>query len=256
MNTDIEVFGESTARELDSAIRAVARQMHLAWEALVALVETAKAQNIHETLGFASWTAYVADALDGQWQLERDKRGEVVRFLAEQGMSQRAIARISGLGRTTVQRELEVAPLGQLITGLDGKTYPRPEPQVAQLRPPDEESDEAFLARMTVASRTITIPGTVEEMIAMGQQIAEDEARLRRIKFEMELAAIAASDDTPAMRDAREFGLRMRYLGRLAREAIEDGMSIEEFAEKSECSAELIRDHFDYLGYAYEAESS
>ena len=254
MTGDIAMFDESTARDLDNAIRVVARQIHIAWAALVALVNEAKAGEIHKALGFPSWTAYVADALDGQWKLERDKRGEVVKFLAEQGMSQRAIARISGLGRTTVQRELEVAPLGQLITGLDGKTYPRPEPQVAQPGPPDEESDEAFLARMTVASRTITIPGTVEEMIAMGQQIAEDEARLRRIKFEMELAAIAASDDSPAMKDAREFGLRMRYLGRLAREAIEDGMTIEEFAEKSECSAELISDHFDYL--AYEAESS
>ena len=48
-------------------------------EALYALVEEAKAQNIHEALGFPSWTAYVADALDGQWKVERDKRGEVVR---------------------------------------------------------------------------------------------------------------------------------------------------------------------------------
>ena len=106
---------------------------------------------------------------------------------------------------------------------------------MVQPGPPDEESDEEFLARMAVARRTITIPGTVEEMIATGQQIAEDEARLRRIKFEMELAEITASDDSPAMKDAREFGLRMRYLGRLAREAIEDGMTIEEFAEETEC---------------------
>jgi hypothetical protein len=80
--TGIEMFNESTARELDGAIRAVARQVHLAREALVALVEAAKAQHIHEALGFPSWTAYIADALDGQWRVERDKRGEVVKFLA------------------------------------------------------------------------------------------------------------------------------------------------------------------------------
>ena len=54
------------------------------------------------------------------------------------------------------------------------------------------------------------------------------------------------------MKDAREFGLRMRYLGRLAREAIEDGMTIEQFAEETGVSAELIKDHLDYLGHAYE----
>ena len=69
-----------------------------------------------------------------------------------------------------------------------------------------------------------------------------------------ELAAIAASDDSPVMRNAREFGLRLRYIGREAREAIEDGMSIEEVAEHWGCPAELIRDHLNYLGYAYEDE--
>ena len=131
-------------------------------------------------LGYPSWTAYLADALDGQWKLDRDNLGEAIRFLGEQGMSQRAIARATGASKSTVQRELaRWSSLDHLITGLDGKTYPRPEPQVVQPGPPDEESDEEFLARMAVARRTITIPGTVEEMIAMGQQIAEDEARLR-----------------------------------------------------------------------------
>ena len=250
--TDIEHVAR-LARELDTAIRAVARQMHLAWEALVALVEAAKAQNIHEALGFPSWTAYIADALDGQWRVERDKRGEVVKFLAEQGMSQRAIVKVNGIGKGTVYRELAGAPLGQVITGLDGKSYDRPEPRPES----DEESDEEFVA--CLAARTsLTIPDTVAEMIARAEQIAEEEVWLRRIKFEMELAAIAAPDDSPAMRDAKEFGLRMRYLGKLARVAIEEGMSVEEFAEKSGCSVALIRDHLDYLdevGYADEDES-
>ena len=128
MSTDIQKFDDDaikSARELDTAIRAVARQMHLAWEALVALVEAAKAQNIHEALGFPSWTAYIAEALDGQWRVERDRRGEVVKFLAQQGMSQRAISKVTGIGKGTVYRELAGAPLGQVITGLDGKEYTR-----------------------------------------------------------------------------------------------------------------------------------
>ena len=54
------------------------------------------------------------------------------------------------------------------------------------------------------------------------------------------------------IKDAKEFGLRMRCLGTLAREAIEDGTSIEEFAAKSGCSVQLIEDHLDAVGYAYE----
>lgn len=81
--TDIEKRPDAAtievAREPDTAIRAVARQMHLSWEALVALVDAAKEQNIHEAVGFPSRTAYLADALDGQWKVERDKRGEAVR---------------------------------------------------------------------------------------------------------------------------------------------------------------------------------
>jgi hypothetical protein len=116
------------ARQLDTSIRALAWQAHLVFEALYGLVEAAKSNNIHEVLGFPSWTAYLADALDGQWKVERDKRGEIIRYLAEQGMSQRAITAVTGVGKGTVYRELAGAPLGQLITGLDGKMYRRPEP--------------------------------------------------------------------------------------------------------------------------------
>lgn len=311
----IERLDESSAHDLDTAIRAIARQVHIALDALYTLVEQARATNIHEALGFPSWTAYIADALDGQWKLKRDKRAEVVRFLAEQGMSQRAIAKVTGASRNTVHRDLdEVAQLSHLITGLDGKSYPRPE--VAQLEPPAVEqdhaldrershrleelmalrwhwtldesnparvsiaeyarqvgasesaigadangwaayraagADEQFVARMA-NSRTFTIPGTVAEMIDRMQQIAEDEMRLRRIKFEMELAAIKASDEPPAWRNAREFGLRLRYLGRDAREAIEGGMSVEEYAESVGVSAATIRDHLDALNEGYDDE--
>jgi Homeodomain-like domain len=121
---------EEYARELDSQIRQLAHHLHIAWEALQTLVLEARAANIHETLGYRSWTSYIVDALNGQWRVEKDKRGEVIRFLAEQGMSQRAIAATTGVGKSTVQRELSGAPMDQviLICGLDGKCYPRPEP--------------------------------------------------------------------------------------------------------------------------------
>ena len=127
--TDIERLDESDAHDLDAAIRGLAAQVHVALEALYVLVEQAKATNLHVTLGFPSWTAYIADALDGQWRLTGDKRAEVVRFLAGQGMSQRAIARVTGASKGAIHRELGQVPhLGHLVVGLDGKEYPRDVP--------------------------------------------------------------------------------------------------------------------------------
>ena len=63
------------AYELDSQIRQLAQHAHVVLEALYALVNEAQATNILVELGFPSWTAYLADALDGQWNslLDRDK---------------------------------------------------------------------------------------------------------------------------------------------------------------------------------------
>jgi hypothetical protein len=122
--TEIQPYAEPEAQELDTQIRAIAKQAHIVLEALYALVEEARAGQIHLALGYPSWTAYIADALDGQWKLERDKRGEVMRYLAEQGMGTRAIARLTSVSKDTVSRELRGVPLGDAI-GLDGKMYSR-----------------------------------------------------------------------------------------------------------------------------------
>jgi hypothetical protein len=175
----IERYDETAARQLDADIRGLAGQAHIVIEALYALVDEAKAAEIHVALGFPSWPAYIADALDGQWKLERDKRGEVVRFLASQGMSQRAIAAVTGAGKGTIGRELAGAPLGQVITGLDGKTYPRPEPREDD---GEEESDEDFLARTQaeyiertpIIRASIDIPPGVEEPGARARRITRD----------------------------------------------------------------------------------
>lgn len=63
MSAEIEI---QRAQELDSQLRALAHHAHVVIEAITALVEEAKAANIHVALGFPSWTAYPADALDGQ----------------------------------------------------------------------------------------------------------------------------------------------------------------------------------------------
>ncbi|MCX2934040.1 helix-turn-helix domain containing protein [Mycobacterium sp. CVI_P3] len=70
------------------------------------LVEQAKAGQIHLALGYASWTAYVADACKIEIKIDRDKRRELVGWLSDEGMSQRAIAATLGVSKNTVTTDL------------------------------------------------------------------------------------------------------------------------------------------------------
>lgn len=94
-------------------------------EAVVRLIEQARAGDAHAVLGFASWTAYVADKFGGSLaRLEKVERMPVVATLAETGMSTRAIADVVGVSKSTVDRE--VSHSGTPAVGTDGKTYVRP----------------------------------------------------------------------------------------------------------------------------------
>lgn len=132
-NTEVVAPLDITAAGLlDGRIRRMAGTIRESWNTLVALVDMAKAGDIHVALGFPSWTAYLADALGGQLDLGTDTRRAVVELLAGEGMSQRAIAQAVGVSQKTVDRDLdhvsqidspaEPAP----VTGLDGKTYSPP----------------------------------------------------------------------------------------------------------------------------------
>jgi hypothetical protein len=204
--TDVEPAtppGAPDAQQLDTAIRQLAKQAHIVIEALAILVEQAKAANIHETLGYPSWTAYIADALDGQWKLERDKRGEVVRLLASQGMSQRAIAATIGAAKTTVHRELEVVHLDHLITGLDGKTYPRPEPPepswsseleslypwLSLPPPPGWQADVEWLERSAADAKSLKgapLTDTLPELVEVIRYATDNANQAAIIRLRME----------------------------------------------------------------------
>jgi len=260
MSDDITMFDESAARQLDNDIRALARHVHIALEALMVLVAEAQANDIHTHLGFPSWTAYLADALDGQWRIERDKRGEIVQFLAGQGMSQRAISKITGIGKGTVYRELAGAPLGQVITGLDGKTYTRLELGAPSGAP--EESDDDFLARMAAEADERRRNGVTpladppddqsdEEWLArlveIEKRIDQHDSnirRLQRIKFD-NLFTLLRMQPPGAIRDAREFGLWMRWHRIKAEWGLEDGLSIDQIADAMGASVPMVQDYLD-----------
>ena len=104
-------------------------------------------------------------------EIEGDKRGEVIKYLAAQGMSQRAIAKVTGIGKGTVHRELAGAPLGQVITGLDGKSYPRLQPQ----------TDLEWLAELGADDHTFPIPTTLEDARERYRQHGINSQRINRI---------------------------------------------------------------------------
>lgn len=140
-----------TARRLTERIRIAAVNYSEAKEKLLRLVSEAKDGSAHVALGYASWTAYLADVMSEEpLRLARDERREVVQLLSDEGMSTRAIAPVFGVHHDTVAEDRKagvgnptpdpaprvpnatsapsLAPAPS-ITGMDGKEYSRPEPR-------------------------------------------------------------------------------------------------------------------------------
>lgn len=98
-------------------------------EAVWDLITTAYTERAWAVLGYQSWDDYCTREFGtSRLRLPREERQEVVASLRESGLSIRAIAAATGLGRGTVEREVEEpvpngTPEPRLITGTDGKTY-------------------------------------------------------------------------------------------------------------------------------------
>lgn len=170
------------AERLTERIRLTATSFMETRDKLAALIREAQEGRAHKALGFASWTAYVAAVCSDTplMRLSRDERRVIVADLAKQGMSTRAIAPVVGAGIATVHRDraatgvpnetpaphapathtFEPSPwepainrdTGEIktaaVTGLDGKTYQRPEPKerTPKRRPLAETTRRALLA--------------------------------------------------------------------------------------------------------------
>lgn len=96
----------ASAERLDRRIRLLTGSISDSITKLYDLVDEAKSGRIHLALGFASWTAYVADALKVEIKLDRDRRRELVGYLSGEGMSQRAIAEVVGTSVGTVNADI------------------------------------------------------------------------------------------------------------------------------------------------------
>lgn len=171
----LEVYDRETLTEPEAARLTTKIQLRLEViadnvEQVLPLIEQARTGGAHQSLGYASWTAYVADKFgDSLGRLKKVERIPVVELLAEQGMGTRAIASVVGVSKDTVSRELRAgvsdetpADAGEApakdITGTDGKTYRMPEPQKLRARPlPDRYWRKAFdVAKATGHLRDLT----------------------------------------------------------------------------------------------------
>ncbi|WP_143876205.1 hypothetical protein [Nocardia fluminea] len=111
------------------------------WE----LVKQAYVSRAWSVLGYDSWDDYCTREFGNtRLRLPREERSEVVASMREIGMSTRAIAAATGLGKGTVQRELETGgPIGapDAVTGIDGKSY-QPKPAVSEPDSGGQRGDE------------------------------------------------------------------------------------------------------------------
>ena len=116
--TEVAVpLGMTEAARLDKRIRLMADTIRDNVLKITGLIEEAKTGQIHVALGFASWTAYLADALGGRLELDTDSRREVVALMSGEGMSNRAIAQAVGVSHVTVINDRKSAA-GQVVSDL------------------------------------------------------------------------------------------------------------------------------------------
>lgn len=101
-------------------IRLTATSFMEARDKMSSLLVEAQREGDHETMGYRSWTEYIAALFSDTplMRLSRDERKVIVADLAEQGMSSRAIAPVVGAGYRTVQRDIE-------SSGSNGPDAPR-----------------------------------------------------------------------------------------------------------------------------------
>jgi hypothetical protein len=150
-----------TAKSLDKELRAQARTVADSLLRFKALVERAKASEIHRELGFPSWPAYIADVVSTEMgQLHRDDRLKVEALLLAEGMSTNAVAAAVGVDPMTVHRDRgqmqrNAIKLPSTVTTLDGRSYPaqRSAPPPPPPPPTPDELLEDLLGRFQERAR-------------------------------------------------------------------------------------------------------
>ena len=125
--TAAEPLDHDAAVQLDEQIQTLAGKTGEHLDYLADLLAEAKAGEIHQALGFPSWTAYLADRLKPITKaLDSDERRALVMQLYESGFSVRDISAATNIPRSTVGDQVSGFGHVDAVThGHDGKAYPR-----------------------------------------------------------------------------------------------------------------------------------
>lgn len=172
MSTDNDVMDHDAAVELDEQIQDMADKAAQHLDYLADLLVEAKTKSIYESLGFSSWTAYLAVRLKPiTAALDADDRRALVVELYGAGMSMRAIAEAVDMSKSTVARQVSQGGTGEHggeTTGVDGNTYPRRNGGGGHRGP---LTLEMRLCRLKTGVRNLT--GLSEGGVAIQDQICE-----------------------------------------------------------------------------------
>ncbi|QTD97021.1 hypothetical protein [Streptomyces cyanogenus] len=108
--------------------RALTDRIKIAVEGTWQLIREAYTTRTWAVLGYDTWDAYcTAEFGETRLRLPREERQEVVASLRDSGLSVRAIASATGVGRGTVERDLAGVPSGtpgtRSVVGTDGRVY-------------------------------------------------------------------------------------------------------------------------------------
>lgn len=190
------------ARQATDRIRLALDRVSTAWADLAERVEDAHRRRADLALGYASWNEYAAAELQPPHSLAAEVRRELVGLLSARGMSTRAIAPVAGVTHKTVILDRQVVPdvppetsdridlvtgevldatftiegetittpVAPTVTGLDGKTYKRPEPNFQRRAPLPE----------AIASTVYDVARKVERLERM---VADDRLPQNRDKI-------------------------------------------------------------------------
>ena len=118
------------ANTVTETIRTTGKAIVANRTAFAKAIKQAKAGDAHVTLGFKSWTDYVATVFTDVKGLGSIDREYLTAFMAGEGMSSRAISRITGASQSTATRAIKKAvetgtvKADRTVKGTDGKDKP------------------------------------------------------------------------------------------------------------------------------------
>lgn len=152
------VWSKEEAERFTQRIKLIAVSVRESIINLAELIDEAKAKKVHVTLGYPSWTAYLADVLGEEpLHLPADRRQEVVQFLSGEGMSTRAIAPVVGVSQRTVVKDIQVSTKDSPEPEVKAGRAPMPSSKIAAIRSHYEEAtaDESE-AKPVTKPKTVT----------------------------------------------------------------------------------------------------